>query len=526
MSNKKIITVIGATIAASLCCVTPILAVLAGSSTLASSFSWMAPYHNYLVGFTILVLLYAWYDKLKPSKEIDCECDEKGSFFSSKTFLAIVTLFSVVMLSFPQWGDKVFDSAPSTESCSAGTCESEVSPKKTVKATSKRAIEDSNCETESDCDKQPFKKAVKKSVQNKPDTQLALKVFNYMEKEHNHPTDYKQVACSGSGLEDLDKLMALKKATIDEMTPPVLKKLLDDEEEIVLLDVREANHKDGGEIESFESYSLTYGKLLFNALRELQDKDAVIVVYSKVGLISLVSAATLKEFGYKNVYSLKGGVAAWKLAGYPYEGAKKKENIQVKKEVKKKYFACKTKVNCSKKPFDKAEKRPKSEVPQDPEALKVFKYMDEDYANPTPYKQKACAGSGRPEIDALMRTARGTVEEMSPMVLKKMVDNEDEFILFDAREVAQRSEGAIYADDVIEMSRGDLEFEIMNKLKNKDAVIVTYCRSGGRGLFAAQALKKLGYKNVYNLKGGLKAWATAGLPFDNGLGVVIKVNAE
>ncbi|MBA1421330.1 MAG: sulfurtransferase [Epsilonproteobacteria bacterium] len=152
--------------------------------------------------------------------------------------------------------------------------------------------------------------------------------------------------------------------------------------------------------------------------------------------------------------------------------------------------------------------------------------MSDEYANPTPYKQKACAGSGRPEIDALMRTARGTVEEMSPMVLKKMIDNEDEFILFDAREEKQRSEGEIYADDVIEMTRGNLEFEIMNKLKNKDAVIVTYCRSGGRGLFAAQTLKKLGYKNVYNLKGGLKAWATAGLPFDNGLGVVVKVNAE
>lgn len=347
-----------------------------------------------------------------------------------------------------------------------------------------------------------------------------------MDEERNHPTDYKQVACSGSSLEDLDKLMALKKATIDEMPPPVLKKLLDDKEEIVLLDVREPDHKDGGEIEAFESYSLTYGKLLFNVLRELQYKDAVIVVYSKVGLISLVSAATLKEFGYKNVYSLKGGVTAWKLAGYPYEGAKKEVKVEVKKEVEKKPSACKTKVNCSKKPFEKAEKRPKSEVPQAPEALKVFKYMSDEYANPTPYKQKACAGSGRPEIDALMRTARGTVEEMSPMVLKKMIDNEDEFILFDAREEKQRSEGEIYADDVIEMTRGNLEFEIMNKLKNKDAVIVTYCRSGGRGLFAAQTLKKLGYKNVYNLKGGLKAWATAGLPFDNGLGVVVKVNAE
>ena len=124
MFNKKIITIIGATIATSLCCVTPILAVLAGSSTLASSFSWMTPYHNYLIGFTILVLVYAWYDKLKPSKEINCECNEKEGFFSGKAFLAIVTLFSVVMLSFPQWGNKVFNEAPSAEACASGACHS------------------------------------------------------------------------------------------------------------------------------------------------------------------------------------------------------------------------------------------------------------------------------------------------------------------------------------------------------------------------------------------------------------------
>ena len=123
MANKSIITVIGATIAASLCCVTPVLAVLAGTSSLASSFSWLAPYHNYLVIFTILVLIYAWYDKLKPSKDIECDCDDQG-FFAGKTFLALVTVFTIIMLTFSQWGSKVFESAPIAESCSTGVCDS------------------------------------------------------------------------------------------------------------------------------------------------------------------------------------------------------------------------------------------------------------------------------------------------------------------------------------------------------------------------------------------------------------------
>lgn len=300
MSNKKIFTVIGATVAASLCCITPVLAVLAGSSTLASSFSWLAPYHNYLVAFTVLVLLYAWYDKLKPSKELDCACDEKGSFFSSKTFLAIVTLFSVVMLSFPQWGDKVFDAAPSAESCSTGTCESQ-SPKKTVRVTSKK----------------PFKNIPSTSKDEVPTSEQAHKVWEYMNAERDNPTPYKQVACSGTGLVKLDVAIAKKRKVIEEMPPPVLKKLLDNEEEVILLDVREPSHKNGQVIDAFESHSMTYGKVLFNALKVMQDEDAVIVVYSKLGLISLFAAATLKDLGYKNVYHLKGGLKAWELAGYP-----------------------------------------------------------------------------------------------------------------------------------------------------------------------------------------------------------------
>ncbi len=319
MLNKKILTAIGATVAASLCCVTPILAVLAGSSTLASSFSWLAPYHNYLVAFTILVLLYAWYDKLKPAKELDCACDEKESFFSSKTFLAIVTLFAVVMLSFPQWGDKVFDAAPSAESCATGTCDSEVSPKKEAKAKSVATEQKKGeaCETQSDCDKKPFKKVEENTHTQVPTGEQALKVFNIMKAERTNPTPYKQVACTGTGLEKLDLAIAAKNKIIEEMPPPVLKKLLDDEEEVVLLDVREAGHKNGQMIDAFESHSMTYGKVLFNALKVMQDEDAVIVVYSKLGLISLFAAATLKDLGYKNVYHLKGGLKAWELAEYP-----------------------------------------------------------------------------------------------------------------------------------------------------------------------------------------------------------------
>jgi len=109
MIDKKLLTGALTTVAASLCCITPVLAVLVGSSGLASSFSWMDPFRPYLIAITIIVLAYAWWDKLKPAKEgIECACDPdengKVSFWHTQTFLAIVTVFSVVMLSFPYWG--------------------------------------------------------------------------------------------------------------------------------------------------------------------------------------------------------------------------------------------------------------------------------------------------------------------------------------------------------------------------------------------------------------------------------------
>ena len=91
-------------IAASLCCITPILAALAGISGLASSFSWLEPARPYFIGTTILLLGFAWYQKLKPVPKDDCDCEvQKVSFFQTKSFLGIVTAFALLMLTFPSY---------------------------------------------------------------------------------------------------------------------------------------------------------------------------------------------------------------------------------------------------------------------------------------------------------------------------------------------------------------------------------------------------------------------------------------
>ncbi len=115
-NQKGWVVGVAAAVAASLCCITPVLALLGGISGIASSFSWIEPYRPYLIGATVLVFGFAWYQKLKPRKEeeINCECetDEKPSFWQNKTFLSTITVFAALMISFPHYAHIFYPKSP------------------------------------------------------------------------------------------------------------------------------------------------------------------------------------------------------------------------------------------------------------------------------------------------------------------------------------------------------------------------------------------------------------------------------
>ncbi|NOS91499.1 MAG: mercuric transport protein MerTP [Cyclobacteriaceae bacterium] len=117
-NQKGMVLGVAAAVAASLCCITPVLALLGGISGIASSFSWIEPYRPYLIASTVAVFGFAWYQQLKPRKkdEIGCECetDEKPSFWQSKTFLSIITLFAALMVSFPHYAHIFYPKSPTT----------------------------------------------------------------------------------------------------------------------------------------------------------------------------------------------------------------------------------------------------------------------------------------------------------------------------------------------------------------------------------------------------------------------------
>ena len=105
-----------AALAASLCCITPLLAVVGGLGGVASSFSWLEPFRPYLIVLTVGVLGFAWYQKLRPRPADDCGCAvaDKPSLLQSKGFLGGVSVLAAALLAFPYYGALLYPTAPGT----------------------------------------------------------------------------------------------------------------------------------------------------------------------------------------------------------------------------------------------------------------------------------------------------------------------------------------------------------------------------------------------------------------------------
>jgi copper chaperone CopZ len=114
-SNKTLWATLLVAAAASLCCITPVLGILAGIGGIASAFSWLEPFRPYLIALTLGILAFAWYKKLRPVKsgELDCACetDEKPAFWHSKAFLALISVAAVLLLTFPWYSGLFFQTA-------------------------------------------------------------------------------------------------------------------------------------------------------------------------------------------------------------------------------------------------------------------------------------------------------------------------------------------------------------------------------------------------------------------------------
>ena len=94
------------------------------------------------------------------------------------------------------------------------------------------------------------------------------------------------------------------------------------------------------------------------------------------------------------------------------------------------------------------------------------------------------------------------MKEISVQELKEKIDKGEDFQLIDVREDFEY-ETSNLGGQLIPL--GGILIETDKIAKDKDVVIM--CRSGKRSAMAIQQLEQQGFTNLYNLYGGILAWA-------------------
>lgn len=97
----------------------------------------------------------------------------------------------------------------------------------------------------------------------------------------------------------------------------------------------------------------------------------------------------------------------------------------------------------------------------------------------------------------------GTYYQITQEEAKRIMDEENDYIIVDAREQSEYDEGHIKGAIVIPYT--EIEQKAEELLPNKTQLILVYCRSGRRSKIAAQSLANMGYKNVKEF-GGIIDW--------------------
>lgn len=87
-------------------------------------------------------------------------------------------------------------------------------------------------------------------------------------------------------------------------------------------------------------------------------------------------------------------------------------------------------------------------------------------------------------------------------ITPKELEQKKGMMLLDVRPAKEYEQGHI--PGAVHVPLADVGDRVKKLKKDKDLVV--YCRSGNQSIWAIKRLMGMGYKNLYNLKGGYSAW--------------------
>lgn len=114
--------------------------------------------------------------------------------------------------------------------------------------------------------------------------------------------------------ERVDKMVQSARESVTEISAAELKKLMEENKNLVIVDVREPGEFTDGHIKG--SDLIPRGLLEWTLTGKYDNPDTPIVFYCAVGGRSALTTKLAKDLGYTNVKNLRGGFQEWADAGF------------------------------------------------------------------------------------------------------------------------------------------------------------------------------------------------------------------
>ena len=110
----------------------------------------------------------------------------------------------------------------------------------------------------------------------------------------------------------------------------------------------------------------------------------------------------------------------------------------------------------------------------------------------------------------LVNDTKNRIREVTVEQTRERIDADPNVKLIDVREDNEWQAG--HATGATHIGKGIIERVIEEKVPDKSREVILYCGGGYRSALAADVLQKMGYKNVFSMAGGWKAWKESGAP--------------
>jgi len=113
----------------------------------------------------------------------------------------------------------------------------------------------------------------------------------------------------------------------------------------------------------------------------------------------------------------------------------------------------------------------------------------------------------------IVDAAKIRIKEITVDETRERISSNPAAKLIDVREDNEWNEA--HAAGAEHLGKGIIERDIEATVPDKSTELILYCGGGYRSALAADVLQKMGYRNVWSMAGGWKAWKESSAPVDS-----------